>query len=188
MPRLVIGLVSLFVGGVAAVGGEYVRTAWPHWVRSERVPCRDVRTEVLIRDGDPAVTDQGCKVYAGAWVDAYSHEVLTEPAEIDVDHMVPLRWAHEHGGAYWPAEKKRRYANDLAYVGHLVVTSAHLNRQKGARGPADWAPPAPGRWCDYGRHWAVVLVIWDLRPVERDREAIARLVTACEQAGVKRGG
>ncbi len=41
---------------------------------------------------------QECKVASGRWTDLYSGEVFTDPGELDVDHMVPLRNAQRSGG------------------------------------------------------------------------------------------
>ncbi|MGF2734384.1 GmrSD restriction endonuclease domain-containing protein [Marinobacter sp. DUT-1] len=59
-------------------------------------------------------------------------------------HLVPLRWAWEHGARGWTREKREKFANDP--VNHWPV-EASLNRCKGARGLGSWLSPS-GR-CQY---------------------------------------
>ena len=58
--------------------------------------------------------------------------------------MVPLALAHRSGGWTWSEDKKREYANDLSYEGHLIAVKASANRAKGSKGPEDWKPPERG--------------------------------------------
>ena len=165
---------------------NYDRSQWPHWTDEDHNGC-DTRAEVLIREARPGteqgtgrlVVEDGCRIVAGVWWDWLSGEVVTDPTSLDVDHVVPLRWAATHGGAAWPREKKQAYANDLTYRRALVLTLAHTNRQKGAKGPADWVPPNPVAWCAYGEAWATVTAKWGLWLTLRERAAIAALVARC---------
>jgi hypothetical protein len=56
---------------------------------------------------------------------------------VDVDHVVPLKWAHDHGGGEWSREKKKRFANDPL---NLLVVHDRINRIKGAKGIDKWMP------------------------------------------------
>ena len=94
----------------------YDRKAWKHWVDADR-DCQNTRHEVLIEESQTPVvfkTEKGCKVVAGSWMGAYSGEVFTDASKLDIDHMVPLKEAHESGGHAWDAYRKRDYANDLS--------------------------------------------------------------------------
>ena len=179
-------LIVVLVGTLAA-SPLYRREDWPHWAQSERVGCGTVRHEVLIRDStrqhEVAEVKQ-CDVSLGTWIDPYSKTELVDLRVIDVDHVVPLRWAALHGGAAWGVDRRRAYANDVSYSGHLLAVSASLNRQKGARGPAAWRPPNPGAWCGYALRWTAILVVWELRPGDDDREALRTMLATCGKGGL----
>ena len=51
---------------------------------------------------------------AGSWNDPYSGRTITDASKLDIDHMVPLKEAHESGGYAWDAYRRRDYANDLS--------------------------------------------------------------------------
>jgi hypothetical protein len=141
----------------------YDRREWRHWITRN---CRDTRQQVLIRDAIGPVefeTPSECRVRAGAWVDPFSGDTLRDVSRIDIDHMVPLKAAHESGGWRWDAEKKERFANDLTDLLHLLAVSASLNRSKGDRGPDRWMPPDTAFWCQYGLMWERIKITWNLR-------------------------
>ncbi len=175
---LAMAFAGLALAGSASNEAGYDRGAWPHW---ERAGECDVRHAVLLRDATEAVVNSArpCRVAAGKWVDPYAGTVVGHPGGIDVDHLVPLRWVHQNGGATWPLERKRAYANDLGYRWHLAAVDRRQNRAKGARGPAGWAPAGAAARCDYAHRWAAVLISWDLRPGEEDRAAIRALLRGC---------
>jgi len=68
----------------------------------------------------------------------YSGEVLFDASKVDIDHVVPLKWAWEHGAQSWSKAKREQFANDPI---NLVAVEASLNRQKGAKGLEEWLPP-----------------------------------------------
>ena len=73
--------------------------------------------EVLIEESLTPVTfktDKGCRVVSGNWLGAYSGDVFTDASLLDIDHLVPLKEAHESGGFDWDADRRRDYANDLS--------------------------------------------------------------------------
>ena len=49
----------------------------------------DARETVLKRDGTKVRTS-GCNVVAGTWTSSYDGKKITNPADADIDHMVPL--------------------------------------------------------------------------------------------------
>ena len=73
---------------------------------------------------------------SGSWNDPYSGRTITDASKLDIDHMVPLKEAHESGAANWPRERERAYANDLDDPDTLIAVDRRLNRQKGAKDPA----------------------------------------------------
>ena len=108
---------------------EYLRKQWRHWSDADG-DCQDTRQEVLIEESEIAVsfidTDE-CRVLAGRWTDAYSGEVFTDPKDLDVDHMVPLRNAQRSGGWEWTKQHRAEYANDPDNPEHLIAVKASAN-------------------------------------------------------------
>ena len=104
--------------------------------------CQDSRQEALIAQSTAPVRfkdNNHCRVLSGRWISPYSGKVIHDPSAMDIDHVVPLKWAWEHGASSWPKEKRVRFANDPR---NLVSVEASLNRQKGAKGLDEWLPPA----------------------------------------------
>lgn len=162
----------------------YNRDEWEHWIDADG-DCQNTRHEVLIRDSRVPVTfrqepnGKQCLVVAGEWLDPYSNLVVTNPAQLDIDHVVPLANAHASGGWMWSAAVKRDYANDLGYPLHLLPVSSSLNRQKGADGPERWLPPNQTFWCTYGTAWETIKSRWRLSMTPEERQAVSRLLATC---------
>ena len=118
-------------------GGEfstlYDRSNWPHWSDADR-DCQNTRHELLLTGSSISVTfksDKQCNVLVGSWYDPYSNEIYTISKDLDLDHIVPLKFAHGHGADKWSRERKKQFANDYE---NLLLVNASLNRQKGANG------------------------------------------------------
>ncbi|MGM0953782.1 MAG: HNH endonuclease family protein [Pseudomonadota bacterium] len=58
---------------------------------------------------------------------------MHDASKIDIDHVVPLKWAWQHGANKWTKEKRERFANDPR---NLWSVELSLNSQKGAKGLA----------------------------------------------------
>ena len=39
-------------------------------------------------------TEKGCRVVSSSWLGAYSGNVFTDASKLDIDHLVPLKEAH----------------------------------------------------------------------------------------------
>ena len=142
----------------------YDRKAWKHWVDVDR-DCQNARHEVLIAESTTSVgfnTEKGCRVVSGSWNDPYSGRTITDASKLDIDHLVPLKDAHESGGHAWDAYRKRDYANDLSDPNTLIAVDRGLNRQKGAGDPAEWLPPNQAYQAEYAAAWVAVKVKWGL--------------------------
>ena len=176
-----VTLLSIVVAPVPGAIPRYDRGEWRHWT-DEDGDCQDARQEALVAESvSPVVytnSDQ-CRVASGAWVGPYTGEQFTDPARLDVDHMVPLGNAHQSGGWAWSPEQKRQYANDLSYGNHLIAVQASANRAKGSRSPAEWKPPVRGYWCQYAVDWIAIKNTWELTAVEPEAEALREMLGTC---------
>ena len=161
---------------------RYDRDEWRHWT-DEDGDCQDARQETLIAEStQPAVFtgDDRCRVQSGLWIGPYTGTVVTDPSDLDIDHMVPLANAHRSGGHSWSRERKSAFANSLGYPGHLVATTARANRAKGDKGPEVWRPPVSDYWCQYAVDWIEIKRSWDLTATEDEIVALREMTATCD--------
>ena len=119
--------------------GTYRRDDWPHWKDVDGNGC-DARQDTLILwSTTPAIVDRsrGCKVLAGTWVSPYDGKVTASPADIQIDHMVPLAEAFRSGGWQWDAGRRRQFANDPI---ELVAASGVVEQRQERLTPERVAP------------------------------------------------
>lgn len=175
---LAVALVACFrqppALGDTRINMVYDRSEWGRW-SDEDNDCQDTRQEVLIAESvEPPVLDpKGCAVVSGKWVDPYTGKTYTDPSDLDVDHMVPLKAAHDAGAYAWPLDKKKTYFNDVYHPQHLIAVGASANRSKGARGPSEWLPDVESYRCQYIKDWVTVKERWGLKV---DYEAMTGLL------------
>lgn len=173
-----------------ASGVKYDRGEWHHW--SDIRPCWNTRSEVLYRDAQPGsvtlldankvpTTDlnKACYVSGGVWIDPYTGEQFTNPSDLDIDHMIPLNYAAQHGGQAWDTAKKESYANNLDYKDHLIAVSASANRSKSDQGPSSWKPSNEGDWCTYATDWVTISSTWGLSITQADKDAVGQMLQKC---------
>lgn len=170
---------------------KYNRKEWKHWEPyNKKHSCWSIREQalyeqakagsVVLLDSDKNVTDKlekACSIQSGVWYDPYTNEVMTKPSQADVDHHVPLGYAHKAGGEFWDKNKKKEYANDLRI---LVVTSIKANREKGAKGPSEWMPSNKKAHCEYSKLFVDILYRYDISVTASDKKILEKSVTACE--------
>lgn len=140
IPHRFVFLLSL-LAAVPAVATSYERSGWlPRWSDFDG-DCQDTRHELLVRYSLAPVTftrADNCKVATGLWLDPYTGNFYSRASDLDVEHIVPLKWAHERGGAHWSRELKRKFAED---PDNLWLVDDGRNQSKGDRGPDEWMPP-----------------------------------------------
>ena len=133
----VLGAIGLTTG-VTATAEErtdpivpYDRSLYALWTDDDN-DCQDTRQEVLIAESlRPVEFDEaGCRVVEGSWFDPYTALMVTNPSELDIDHLVPLAEAHRSGADAWDAELRQRFANDLSQVDGLIAVTSSVNRSK----------------------------------------------------------
>ena len=59
----------------------------------------------------------------GSWYDPFTDMTFSTASRLDVDHMVPLKEAHESGAYLWSSTKKKEYANELFASESLIAVS-----------------------------------------------------------------
>nr|WP_286715341.1 DUF1524 domain-containing protein [Marinobacter sp. tcs-11] len=60
-------------------------------------------------------------------------------SQVEADHVVPLRFAWEHGARTWTDDRRREFANDPR---NILIVEASLNRR--GRGILSTGFPRPG--------------------------------------------
>lgn len=116
----------------------------------------------------------------GTWLSWYDGRVISDPSQLDIDHMVPLAEAHSSGAWRWSSSRKREYANDRLHPQALTAVSASSNRSKGARDPAEWRPSDATVWCRYATDWMVVKTAWGLAADRAEIGALEEMLAACD--------
>ncbi len=176
-----ITLPQLFIAVIPSDVPSYDRADWRHWIDVDS-DCQNTRAEVLIAESLVFVSftnEQQCTVVNGQWLALFTGVIVEVAGDLDIDHMVPLANAHQSGGWAWSADKKKDYANDLSFDGHLIAVTASANRSKGARGPDEWQPPDPGYWCDYAVDWIRVKAAWGLTATAAEWIALESMLGTC---------
>lgn len=116
-----------------------------------------------------------CPDASGSATDVYTREAFT-PAEAQVDHIVPLAAAWDHGAHAWPRETRVAFANDTTR--NLLAVSAEVNQAKSDGTPGEWLPPAGGPTpCAYIARYLLVISVYELSISISDAEAAHR---ACD--------
>ena len=131
-----LGYPKLEIKEVSTSIPTYDRDNWSHWSDDDG-DCQNIRHEVLQDETQEAViftTSSNCYVATGKWYGVYTGEYYYSASELDVDHFVPLKNAHDSGGYEWSLEKKKEYANYLEDSDHIIAVQSGTNRYKGARG------------------------------------------------------
>lgn len=163
-------LLFLFLSFTASAE-NYKRKLYPHWVDEDH-DCQNSRMEILIKEntGDLKFKkNKGCSVTWGKWYDPYSGKTFTKASDLDIDHIVPLKHAHQNGADSWSRKKRRAFANDPI---NLIPVSKSLNRQKGAKGPTRWMPPNSRFHCEYVTRWKAVKKKYELRSSGRELASV----------------
>ena len=142
-------------------GGEYNRDDWGGWI-DEDGDGLNTRHEVLAEESliKPIVSNN--KVVSGKWFDKYTGKYFTNPSDLDIDHLVPLKNAYISGASNWSKKKKNRYYNYLKYDNHLIAVSKSANRNKSDKSPVEWLPPNKDYQCEYVREWFKIKTAWGL--------------------------
>lgn len=141
--------------------GKYDRDEWGSWI-DEDGDGLNTRHEVLAEESliKPVISNN--KVVSGKWFDKYTGKYFTNPSDLDIDHLVPLKNAYISGASNWSKKKKNRYYNYLKYDNHLIAVSKSANRNKSDKSPVEWLPPNKEYQCEYVREWYKIKTAWGL--------------------------
>jgi hypothetical protein len=153
----------------------YSRARFSHWAQQAGCTTREL---VLERDGQDVTAGLGCTLTGGRWRSSYDRIVLTDPADVDIDHVVPLANAWRSGADHWTDQEREAFANDLDHPELLAVSRAS-NRAKGDQAPDQWRPPHRGFWCVYARAWIEVKAAWALTITATEHRTLDQMLDSC---------
>jgi hypothetical protein len=157
----------------------YLRSLFKHWIDANGNGC-DTREEVLIAESQSKaqVDAYGCKVIEGDWLSPYDNVMHSNPSNLDIDHMIPLKEAWDSGAWNWTATQRQTFANDLSDARALIAVTAGQNRSKSDRDPSNWIPPQKSYTCTYLSEWVAIKARWNLSMDQSEFGRIKNLLTA----------
>ena len=152
---------------------QYDRSLYGSWGDFDS-DCQNTRHEILAELSTIEVlwSDDGCSVQRGRWIDPYTNKIFTNARDLDIDHLVPLAYAHSHGAQYWSKEKKIEFANDQR---NLFAVDASVNRSNGSQGPSSWLPPNEDFRCQYILRFSRIMSIYKLAFSSREDAEVKKL-------------
>ena len=162
---------------------NYDRDDWNHWI-DENSDCQNTRHEVLIEESLETVTytsDTYCTVSTGKWFGYYTGEYYYNASELDMDHFIPLKNAHQSGGYSWSSSKKEEFANYRLDPDNLIAVNLSANRSKGAKGPDEWKPTNTDYWCQYAYDWIRIKEFWNLTATQDEWDALVSMIETCPE-------
>lgn len=165
-------------GGVEIDLFTYDRDTWSHWEDFDG-DCQNTRHELLITSSEVAVTftsPSECTVSTGQWLDPFTGDTYTLASDLDIDHLIPLKYAHDHGGAVWSEFVKKLFANDIE---NLLAVDDGENQSKSAQGPSEWLPPDDAYHCEYVRKWGFVAAKYELLLSNEDSLTVNQILQNC---------
>jgi hypothetical protein len=162
-------------------GAHYKRDDWlPDWARTGECSTRET---VLRQQGRNVVVNGKCAPTSGQWTSVYDGVTVTDPSQLDIDHIVPLAEVARSGPVVngrrqrpgdWPVEQRHAYANDIE---GLVAVTSTSNRSKGDDDPARWLPAQDH--CGYIRSWLHMKTKYHLSIDQAEHDAIASVISTC---------
>lgn len=166
---------------------EELRVATPSSVAYDR----DLFAEGIDADGDgcntrrevlqleslvPVTISSGCDITSGEWFSWYEGVTQTDPAQLEMDHLVALKEAWISGAFAWTDQQRSDYANDLDIDETLTVVTGSVNGAKSAYDPAEWVPSHEASRCEYASDWVVVKYRWNLSVDPFEHTALLDLI------------
>lgn len=151
------------------------------WVKNRKdQSCLNTRAKVLVRDSKKSIifnSENTCSVEKGEWADPYAGKILTDAiAEVQIDHMVPLKNAYISGAHSWDYKARCLYGNYLGLSTHLIPVLGSENQKKSDKSPEGYMPPNKSYACVYLKNWLTIKSLWNLEMTVSEAQAIKTLI------------
>lgn len=140
--------------------------------------------EVLVEESDvPPTMVDGCAVASGQWQSYYDNIVHTDPAAVELNHLVAMKEAWLSGAWSWTAAQREAFANDVGDPRTLTMLTVATSAAKADKDPAAWLPPSPfpSARCTYVSEWVAVKWRWNLAVDHAEKAAIQKVLAGCVQ-------
>ncbi|AVT39218.1 HNH endonuclease family protein [Plantactinospora sp. BB1] len=154
----------------------YSRDLFPHW--STVSGACNTRETVLRRDGSGVGVDSSCYPTSGSWYSPYDGATWSDPADVDIDHIVPLAEAWRSGASSWTTSRRQSFANDLNGP-QLIAVTDNVNQAKGDQDPSTWKPSRTAYHCTYAKMWIRTKYNWGLRLQSAEKSALQTMLNTC---------
>lgn len=176
----------------------YSREKFPHWI--DQGDSCNTREVVLKRDGTGVQVGSDCCPTAGRWYSVYDATWVSDPGDVQIDHVVPLADAWRSGADQWTTSRRQDYANDLRDP-QLIAVSGSSNEDKSdqddrcggkspraaagqspstaALPPRRWKPSSRSDWCAYAEDWTDVKHVWGLTVTSDEKSALSSMLGSC---------
>lgn len=162
----------------------YQRDLFPHWIDADSDRC-NTRYEVLIVEARTAPrVGYPCTLTGGRWYSYYDNVYWTNPADLDIDHVVALAEAWDSGARAWGTTVRRAFANDLGDPRSLIAVTDRVNQSKGDQDPGTWLPSASGARCRYITDWVAVKTRWRLTVDTAEKKALVTQASSCTNVAI----
>lgn len=169
--KILSGLIALLILTGCSVT-NYNREEWGDWTTRGGCSTREI---VLKRDGVDVKTGKNCTIISGRWLSQYDQQYFTDPADLEIDHIVPLKEAFLSGAENWSKEQKNKFYNSLT---NLIAVSGKSNGEKSDQDPAHWLPNKKFE-CAYVLKYAAVKNEFSLTMDKKELTAVDNIRNSC---------
>ncbi len=140
----------------------------------------NTRERVLIAESlVPPTVDDRCHPSTGRWRSVYDGVTTTDPADLQIDHLVALADAWRSGAWRWTDDQRRTFANDTTHPEALVAVTGASNQSKSDSTPDEWLPPETTERCAYATAWVEVKARWQLTVAPAEKAALVTVLSGC---------
>jgi hypothetical protein len=109
-----------------------------------------------------------CPSAAGSALDVYTGKELS-PDDVEIDHVVALSAAWDHGAYAWSHAERVAFANDREH--NLLAVAGPVNQAKSDATLGEWTPPLKSSSCAYAARYLTVTARYSLSISWADAEA-----------------
>jgi len=154
---------------------DYERSEWGGWIDHDndclntRHELLELRSKIEVRFTD----DDNCNVLSGEWVDNYTGKIFVNASDVDIDHVIPLKYAFDHGGSEWSQEVRSRFVNDF---GNLEIIDDYENQVvKRDKGPGRYLPTKAYQ-CEYANKWKQIASKYNINLEKEDFDKLTDII------------